>query len=87
VTASQGAPASKPVPLNGPATILASGLNMVAGAIDYTGGLLKQIDPWEALSGLCALVFVYQCSAWFVRRREQLASRRSEEPDPDDPRP
>jgi subtilisin family serine protease len=87
VTPSQGAPAaSKPVPLNGPATFLASGLNMVAGAIDYTGGLVKQIDVWEGLAALSALVFVYECSAWIVRRR-QLRGPGGKDAGPGDARP
>ena len=75
------------MPLNGPATFLASGLHMVAGAIDYTGGLVKQVDVWEALAALSALVFVYECSAWLVRRRQLRGAGGGKGPGPDDPRP
>lgn len=74
----------KPVPLDGPATFLASGLNMVAGAIDYTGGLVKQIDPWEALAALSALVFAYECSRWVVRHGQARSTRRRGDSGPDD---
>jgi hypothetical protein len=73
VTPSTGAGSSSPgkaIPLDGPATFLASGLNMVAGAIDYTGGLIEQVGLWQAIAGIGLLVTTFECSRWIVRRRQ-----------------
>ncbi|MGH2721634.1 MAG: S8 family peptidase, partial [Actinomycetota bacterium] len=48
--------------LDGTATFLASGLNLVAGAIDYTGGLLKQVELWQGLAGIGVLVMAFESS-------------------------
>jgi serine protease len=60
-------------PLNGTGVILASGLNIVAGAIDYTGGLLKQVELWQGVAALGLLVMAFEWSRWAVRRRQVRA--------------
>jgi subtilisin family serine protease len=56
--------------LDGTATFLASGLNFVAGAIDYTGGLIKQVELWQGLAGLGLAVMAFEISRAMVRRRQ-----------------
>lgn len=86
VTASEGggSRSGEPVPLDGTATFLASGLNMVAGAIDYTGGLIKQVGLWQAIAGLGLLVTAFESSRWMVRRRQLRAADESERAGPND---
>jgi hypothetical protein len=68
--------------LDGTATFLASGLNLVAGAIDYTGGLLKQVELWQGLAGIGVLVMAFESSRAVVRRR-QLRTAPAGDPPPE----
>ncbi|MGH2688192.1 MAG: S8 family peptidase [Actinomycetota bacterium] len=77
-----GNPEGEPLELDGGATFLASGLNLVAGAIDYTGGLLKQVELWQGLAGLGVLVMAFESSRAVVRRR-QLRTAPAGDPPPE----